>query len=143
MQNPATNTASNTKIQYILKGFTEATGFRVFAFEAVAPDRTRTAFTVRTDLALTRKYRIRLQELPLLCRAVLERSHEGEEATVAFTYTEDDMCLFAESAAARAEAAKLKKPGKAMNANPAVDWRPAPPQPSTAEPAETGYKLVS
>jgi hypothetical protein len=101
VENPAT--------QFILKGFSEVTGFRIFAFEGISADRTRAPFTVRTDLALTRRYGIRLQELPLLCRAVLERLHEGGENR-AFTYTEADMCLYASCAAARDEAAKRRRP---------------------------------
>lgn len=116
----------NPKMQFILKGFSQVMGFRVFAFEGIAADRTRSAFTVGTDLALTRRYGIRLQELPLLCRAVLERCHEGEEKR-AFTYTEADMRLYADCAAARDEAAKRKKPPR----RPATDhigaaWRVPP-----------------
>lgn len=57
-------------MQYILSGFTQDMGFRVFRFEGVAVDRprTRTVFTVRADLALIRRYGIQIQELPLLCR---------------------------------------------------------------------------
>jgi hypothetical protein len=118
MENPA--------MQFILKGFSHALGFRVFAFEGIAADRTRTAFTVRTDLALTRRYGIRLQELPLLCRAVLERCHNGEE-TRAFTYTEQDMCLYAECAAARVEAAKQRRPPRRpATGHAGAAWRVPP-----------------
>ncbi len=86
-------------MQFILNGFSELMGFRVFAFEGIAADRTRTPFTVRTDLALSRRYGIRLQELPLLCREVLERRDETEEKR-AFTYTEEDMRLYASACAA-------------------------------------------
>jgi len=97
----------NPKRQFILKGFSQVEGFRVFAFERIAEDWTRTSFTVRTNLALTRRYRIRLQELPLLCRAVLEHL-EGEEQR-AFTFTEGDMRLHADGVAAREEAARQRK----------------------------------
>ena len=103
-------------MQFILKGFSQVRGFRVFAFEGVAVDRTRTLFTVGTDLALTQRYGIRLQELPLLCRAVLERCREGEESR-AFTYTEEDMRLYAECVAAREEAARKRRPPR----RPATD----------------------
>jgi len=115
----------NAKIQFLLKGFSEVMGFRTFQFESVAADRTRTAFTVRTDLALTRRYGIRLQELPLLCRAVLERNHEAEER--AFTYTEQDMCVYASCAAARDEAARKRKPARRPNTeNTGAAWRVSP-----------------
>lgn len=98
----------SAKMQFILKGFSQAMGFRVFAFEGIAADRTRTVFTVRTDLALTRRYGIRLQELPLLCRKVLERRDEGENKRT-FTYTEEDMCLHASDCAAARDAAAQKR----------------------------------
>jgi hypothetical protein len=97
------------KMQFLLTGFSQDMGFRVFAFERIAEDRTRTPFTVKTDLALTRRYGIRLQELPLLCRAVLERPHEDGEKR-AFAYAEEDMRVYADCAAAREEAAKHRRP---------------------------------
>ena len=101
----------NPKTQFILKGFSQVKGFRVFAFESITADRTRTSLTVRTNLALTRRYGIRLQELPLLCRAVLER-REGEQQR-AFTFTEGDMRLHADGVRAREEAARQRKsPGR-------------------------------
>jgi hypothetical protein len=97
-------------MQFNLLGFTESTGFRVFAFEGINADRTRTGFTVRADLALTRRYGIRLQELPLLCRGLLERQL-GEEVRM-LTFTEADMSLFA-SDRARSDALKKKSPRRA------------------------------
>jgi hypothetical protein len=112
------------KVQFILKGFSEVTGSRVFAFEGVAADRSRLDFTVKTDLALARRYGIRLQELPLLCKAVLERKHEGDVETRTFTYTEADMGQYADSAAARVEAAKNRKPARRpAAANLGTAWR--------------------
>ena len=98
-----------SKMQFILAGFKEVLGCRTFAFEGVATDRSRTEFTVSIDLALTRRYSIRLQELPLLCRAVLERTHE-DASQRAFTYTEEDMCRYAAIATARTEEARRRKP---------------------------------
>ena len=97
----------NPKMQFILKGFSQVKGFRVFAFERIAADWTRTAFTVRTNVALTRLYGIRLQELPLLCRSVLERSDDEENR--ALTFTEEDMRLHADGVRAREEAARQRK----------------------------------
>jgi hypothetical protein len=98
----------NPKLQFILTGFSQVMGFRVFAFEGIAADWTRSAFTVRTDLALIRRYGIRLQELPLLCRGILDRREAGEEKR-AFTYGEEDMIRYADSAAAQKEAARKGK----------------------------------
>lgn len=98
----------NPIMQFVLKGFSQVREFRVFAFDAVAPDWTRTAYTVRTNLDLTRRYGIPLQELPLLCRAVLERL-TGAGPLREFTFTEEDMRL---RAAARAAAVVRKKSGR-------------------------------
>ena len=81
-------------MQFVLTGFTQDVGFRVFTFEGIAADRVRTAFTVRADLALIRRHGIRIQELPLLCRSLLERC-EGESETRGLTFTEEDMALHA------------------------------------------------
>ena len=115
-------------MQFILTGFTQEREFRVFAFEGIAADRVRTAFTVRADLALSRTYGIRLQELPLMCRAILEHREEGEEQN-ALTFTEDAMRLHASNCvAARALAAQKKKaPRRPTSENNGIAWRS--PQP--------------
>ena len=95
-------------MQFILKGFVPETGFRVFAFEGVADDRSRTEFKVRTDLSLIRRYGIRVQDLPLLCRRLLERRGEGEP-TCTLTFTEEEMSIHAKSLAADREAAERKR----------------------------------
>jgi len=111
------------KLQLLFKGFTQAKGFRVFQFEGVAADRSRTGYTVRTDLALIQRYGIRLQDLPLLCRAVLERGFEGEERHD-FTYTEADMGRHASVVAARDEASHKKKaPRRPVSDQVGAAWR--------------------
>ena len=77
-------------MRYTLVGFTHQLGFRVFAFEGVGEDRVRTMYSVSADLSLIRKYGIRMQELPLLCRGILDRRGISDEQS-SFTYTEDDM----------------------------------------------------
>jgi hypothetical protein len=98
---------------FILKGFTQEMEFRVFAFEKVAKDQTRTEYTVRADLALTRRYDIQMQELPLLCRLLLERSETVDE-TNTLTLTEAEMCIHAKDCktARRAPAFKKKVSGE-------------------------------
>jgi len=101
----------NQKSYFVLNGFSDEMGVRVFTFERVSAGRVRVLrmpFTVRTDVALAHKHGIRLQELPLLCRSVLERDHENQEQR-AFTYTEEDMCQHADRIAARDEEAKHVK----------------------------------
>jgi hypothetical protein len=109
-------------MQFVLVGFTQEEGFRVFAFEGIGEDRSRTKFTVRADLALIRGYEIRVQELPLLCRALLERVTQvttevatevsGEEPAPqerTWIYTEEEMRLHASSCAEVRDAAQRKK----------------------------------
>jgi hypothetical protein len=110
------------KMQYVLNGFSQAQGFRVFTFERVAADRTRTLFTVKTDVALTQHYGIRLQELPLLCRALLEQ-HDAGDTRRAFTYTEEDMCRHANCASAKAEEARQKRDRRPPPVKAPSVWR--------------------
>jgi hypothetical protein len=98
----------NSKMRFILIGFSQDVEFRVFEFEGISVDRERASFTVAIDVALARKYGIRLQELPLLCRGVLDQCCDGDDKR-AFTYGEAEMCDHAYTLAARAEAAKQNK----------------------------------
>lgn len=111
-------------MQFVLTGFTQDMGFRVFAFEGVAADRVRTKFTVKAELALIRTYGIRLQELPLLCRGLLDRSDGGVEI-VSLTFTEDQMRACAdERTLARDNAVKKRKqPPKPTPETPGGGWR--------------------
>jgi hypothetical protein len=109
-------------MQFVLVGFTQDAGFRVFAFEGIGEDRTRTKFTVRADLGLIRGYEIRVQELPLLCRGLLERvtqtaiESSGQDTDQAaasqehtWIYTEEEMRLHASGCAEVRDAAQRKK----------------------------------
>jgi hypothetical protein len=78
---------------------------------------------VRADVTLARKHEIRLQELPLLCRQLLESIREGG-LVGAVTLTEDHMIAIKAAARSAAE----KKPHKApRRPSPAVGqaWRNA------------------
>jgi hypothetical protein len=115
-------------MQYVLTGFTQDMGFRVFAFEGIGEDRLRTKFTVRADLSLIRRYGIRLQELPLMCRGLLDRRTDGEVMR-SLIFTEDDMTLYAKNSQAAREAAAQKKkpPRRPPSENIGAAWRA--PQP--------------
>lgn len=103
-------TVKSTKMQFVLTGFSQDLGCRVFTFDGVAADRIRTAFTVRADMALIRRYGIQIQELPLLCRSVLERRDEASEVQ-AFIFTEEEMRSWATArATAKDEAAQRRRP---------------------------------
>ena len=111
-------------MQFMLTGFTQDMAFRVFAFERMGSDRVRTKMVVRADLALVRRYGIQMQELPLLCRNLLERSDNGSEAHT-LTFSEDDMCLHAKDRASAKEAAasRRKPPRRTTSDNVGAAWR--------------------
>jgi hypothetical protein len=119
-------------VNYLLTGFTESTGFRVFAFEGVTPEWERKTFSVKADLALARKHGIRVQELPLLCRAVLERRTDDNEER-AFTFTEGDMTTHASLVSAAIEAHKKKAPRRPFAAG-APESAPTEQSASLAQP---------
>ena len=102
-------------MQYVLTGFTSDMEFRVFAFDAVGDDRVRREYSVRADLTLARKYGITLQELPLLCRGILEQRVFGSHHQSTFTYTEDEMCIHADARTVAVE--KLRAARKPWNSN--------------------------
>jgi hypothetical protein len=115
-------------MHFILTGFTQDTAFRVFEFDYVGPSQPPTQYTVRADLDLIRRYGIRVQELPLLCRAVLETREESEEAR-AFTFTEEKMVVYMKDCATAKElAAQKKRPArKPMGENLGAAWRGSQP----------------
>jgi hypothetical protein len=100
-------------MQYALTGFTSDMGFRVYAFDVIDDDRVCTAYTVRADLALVRQYGISLQELPLLCRGVLEQRILINDGEHRLTYTQAEMRIHAEARSFKAEKLKAaRKPSK-------------------------------
>lgn len=110
-------------MQFVLTGFSHEMGFRVFAFSRMGTDRVQTACTVRADLSLARRYGIHLQELPLLCRCLLDRRNE-EEGAQTLTLTEEEMQVCAQERAARqSDAKKRKPPSRPAGEIPGSAWR--------------------
>jgi hypothetical protein len=91
---------------FVLTGFSHDLGFRVFEFDGVDEARTRTHYTVRADLTLVRRYGVRIQELPLLCRRRLDAS---EAPGPSLTLSEAEMIACAEKEALRTQA-RARKP---------------------------------
>lgn len=113
-------------MQFLLAGFTQEGEFRVFAFDGISADHVRVRFTVRADLDLSRRYGIRLQELPLICRAFLEARDESVQQR-AWTFTEEAMRMHADRTAARALASQNRKPPrKRASENNGIAWRSSP-----------------
>ena len=100
-------------MQNTLVGFTHEGGYRVFSFDRRGDDNVRTRCDVRANLALTRTYGIQVQELPLLCRGLLDRCDEAVPVE-SLTFAESDMRACADERAAAKEhaAAKKRKPGR-------------------------------
>jgi hypothetical protein len=111
-------------MKFTLIGFTQDFGYRVFAFEGMGNDQIRTGFTVKADVALIRRYGIPLQELPLMCRGLLERRNEDQEKRM-LTFTEDEICLYARQREAARDAAlkKRKPPRRPPSENVGAAWR--------------------
>ena len=107
---------------YILNGFTQEGEFRVYSFEGIDSERARSTFLVRIHLGLSRQYGIRMQDLPLLCRVLLERSGE-EPPSRTTTFTEREMDGHAKAVAERAAAAQKPGTRKAGGANFGSAWR--------------------
>ena len=114
------------KPQFLLAGFTQAAGIRIYAFEGRI-DAKRIDYTVEVDLALIPGFGIRIQDLPLLCRELLQQRSQPDE-TSSVVFTEQGMRSHAEKlAVAREEAEHRKKqPRHLASADAETGWRPAP-----------------
>jgi len=110
------------KPQFFLTGFTQAAGIRIYAFEGRI-DASRIEYTVEVDLALIPGYGIRIQDLPLLCRELLQQRAQPDEMS-AVVFTEQRMRIHAEKlAVAREEAEHRKKqPRHLATAHAGTGW---------------------
>lgn len=102
---------------FVLTGFSHDIGFRVFQFDGVDVARTRTHHEVRADLTLVRKYGLRIQELPLLCRRLLDAS---EAPGPSLTLSEAEMIACAEKEALRTQA-RARKPWLRPSSEQGID----------------------
>lgn len=111
-------------MEVLLVRFHQANGTRRFMFDCIGADRSRTKVIVSADVALARKYDIRLQDLPLLCRRLLDTVAEGG-LPGSIALTEDNMIEIQKAARNAAE----KKPHKPPRPSPMVGqaWRNRPP----------------
>ena len=113
-------------MHYILTGFRQDEGFRIFSFQRIEAGQTSTNFTIRADLALAHKYDIRLQELPLLCRALIEQAQEATGELM--TYSEEDMRLHQNRCVedlrlAQQRKKAVRRPVPSQVAHTSPDWR--------------------
>ena len=97
-------------MEFILLGFSQQGNMRRFFFERTdspAPGAVRQQFIVDADMAVARRYKIAMQELPLLCRRLLDQADTTVSRTLIFG--EGEMRNHAGSLAAELEARALRK----------------------------------
>jgi len=102
-------------------GFTHSGAFREFAFDCVSEDRSKTRISVIADLELSRKYRIAVQELPLLCRRLVEDVADSAEPCT-LTFSEAEMLVLSKKRSAQAEQIVHKKAQRRPKP-PASNWQ--------------------
>ena len=115
--------APESNLQFFLTGFRQTAGIRIYAFQGRIEAR-RFDYTVEVDLALIPGYGIRIQDLPLLCRELLQQRAQPDEIN-ALVFTEQQMRSHAEKLSmAREDAAHSKKqPRRLGSADPETGYR--------------------
>ena len=96
-------------MEFHLVRIDEVDGVRQFAFDRIHSGASRTEVIVRADVTMARKYDIRLQELPLLCRLFLDGLPESELSSPV-TLSEHHMMAIRASARMAAEKKDHKRP---------------------------------
>lgn len=111
------------KPEFLLSGFSQAAGIRIYVFEGRV-GAMRIDYTVEVDLALIPGYGIRIQELPLLCRELLQQRAQPDEIS-ALVFTEQRMRSHAERLAIAREEAEHRKrqPRHLASAHAETGWR--------------------
>lgn len=107
-------------MEFIFKGFSDAKAIRQFAFECVADDRSRTAVTVYADMTIARRYNILLQDMPLLCRRLLDEGRD-KPCDGHVDFTEERMTEIRAAVRAAAEKKTARRPRPSPTAGQA--WR--------------------
>ncbi len=92
-------------MQFVLAGFRQVENIRRYYFDAMGDDGQRHRFEVGADLRLAQRYKVPIQELPLLCRRLLEGCSRLNKTM----FTEDDMSRYAEQRTAAEDASLAKR----------------------------------
>ena len=95
--------------EFVFTGFRQDSEIRSYTFQIIFADRSRGKVTVGADVSLIRKHRIPLQELPLLCRRLLENRAGTKAAIKDLTFTEKDMLVYVSERTAAEHVAELKR----------------------------------
>ena len=109
---------------FTLIGFSQQGSVRHFAFQCRNDDWSHSDFTVDADTNLIRRYGISLQELPLLCRRLLEETLPVTPGC-ALIFGEEKMQRHADQREARERIAQVKNrpPRKPNSDNLGQAWR--------------------
>ena len=131
-------------VEFVLTGFSQENNIRRYTFQALptgnhkpVPGSTKKEWTVSADLSLMRKHKIPLQELPLLCKRVVEAQAEQTKEE-ALTFSERDMLGYASNRSAAELAAEVKKRARRMPSL-ARDLEPVCSRPV---PCQTGSRRI-
>jgi hypothetical protein len=95
-------------MEYTLTGFRQDGNIRMFVFQGVTPDRRKAIFVVGADITLISKHAIPIQELPLLCRRLLEDRGEDADRT-RLMFTEKHMLDYVTRKAAAQQASDQRR----------------------------------
>lgn len=107
---------------FILTGFRQDRSVRRYAFDYVSAEQGREACVVCADLSLLQKHHIPLQEVPLLCRRLLEAADAGARHQLVFSET--DMLSYATNRAAKLEGDLKKRKHRApVSRRVGLAWR--------------------
>ena len=114
-------------MEFVLTGFRQDRSMRHYAFESVSAERKREACSVCADLSLLHKHKIPLQEVPLLCRRLLEGAEPGARQKLVFS--EAEMLRYTISRAAKLEAGMQRKRHRPpVSSRVGLAWRGTPPE---------------
>ena len=110
-------------MEFVLKGFDQSDSLRRFVFETIDADRSRSTVVVTADLTLARRHSIQVQDLPLLCRQLLESLDRSTIAGAELTLTEAGMAEVNRVAMAAVEERKSRKVRPPVSGNVGKAWR--------------------
>jgi len=111
-------------VEYVLLGFRQFDLVRQYDFDAIGKDRARKRISVGVDLELIRRYKIPMQELPLLCKRLLVTRAKAES----IAFTESDMDQYAQNRTAALDAQMEKRRARRppVSSRAGEAWRVSP-----------------
>jgi hypothetical protein len=117
-------------MEFSMTGFREERLVRRYTFKVASSNRTFRHFAVDMDVTLLRKYGIPLQEIPLLCRRMLEKAELPEDKQV-LTFSEELMREHHDNCAAVERLARDRRKAhrRPVSSRVGEHWRhPEPPR---------------